>query len=92
MADTPGHEQYTRNMATGASNGRRENIRRIAEVAKLMNDAGLIVITSFISPFLEDREDAKEIIGKENFVEIYLSTPLEICEQRDTKGLYKRAR
>lgn len=70
---------------------RIENIRRIAEVSKLMNDAGLIVITSFISPYRQDRLNAKEIIG-ENFVEIYVSTPLEECERRDVKGLYKAAR
>lgn len=71
---------------------RIENIRRIAEVAKLMNDAGLIVLTSFISPFISDRENARDIIGADNFVEIYLSTPLEVCEERDVKGLYKKAR
>lgn len=70
---------------------RTENIRRIAEVAKLMNDAGLIVLTSFISPFKKDRELARSIIG-EDFVEIYVCTPLEECERRDVKGLYKRAR
>lgn len=70
---------------------RTENIRRIAEVAKLMNDAGLIVLTSFISPFKKDRELARSIIG-EDFVEIYVSTPLEECERRDVKGLYKKAR
>jgi len=71
---------------------RIENIRRIAEVSKLMNDAGLIVLTSFISPFISDRENAREIIGEDNFLEIYLSTPLEVCERRDVKGLYKKAR
>lgn len=71
---------------------RIENIRRIAEVSKLMNDAGLIVLTSFISPFRSDRERAKKIIGESNFVEIYVSTPLEECERRDIKGLYKKAR
>lgn len=71
---------------------RIENIRRIAEVAKLMNDAGLIVLTSFISPYVRDRERAKEIIGSDNFIEIYVSTPLEECEKRDVKGLYKKAR
>lgn len=70
---------------------RRENIRRIAEVAKLMNEAGLIVLTAFISPFAEDREMARSIIG-DDFVEIYISTPVEECERRDVKGLYKRAR
>ncbi len=70
---------------------RAENIRRIAEVSKLFNDAGLIVLTAFISPFAADRALAKEIIG-EDFVEIYVSTPLETCEERDVKGLYKKAR
>lgn len=71
---------------------RIENIRRIAEVAKLMNDAGLITITSFISPYARDRQMARDIIGSENFLEIYVSTPLEECEKRDVKGLYRRAR
>lgn len=70
---------------------RIENIRRIAEVSKLMNDAGLIVLTSFISPFRQDRQNAKEIIG-DSFKEIYVSTSLEECEKRDIKGLYKKAR
>ena len=72
-------------------NDRIENIRRIAEVAKLMNDAGLIVLTSFISPFVRDRRSAREIIG-DAFIEVYVSTPLEECERRDVKGLYKKAR
>ncbi len=71
---------------------RKENIRRISEVAKLMADAGVIVLTAFISPFREDRAQAREIIGEENFVEIFIDTPLEICEARDVKGLYKKAR
>ncbi len=71
---------------------RVENIRRIAEVAKLMMDAGLIVMTAFISPFRREREMARELIGIENFVEVYVNTSLEICEQRDVKGLYKKAR
>ncbi len=70
---------------------RIENIRRISEVAKLMNDAGLIVLASFISPYESDRQEAKEIIG-DGFIEIYVSTPLEECERRDVKGLYKKAR
>jgi bifunctional enzyme CysN/CysC len=70
---------------------RIENIRRIAEVAKLMNDAGLIVMTSFISPFVRDRRQAREIIGSD-FIEVYVSTPLEECEKRDPKGLYASAR
>ena len=71
---------------------RVENIRRIAEVAKLMLDAGLIVITAFISPFKREREMAKELIGTDYFVEVYVSTPVDVCEQRDVKGLYKQAR
>ncbi|MEG0471585.1 MAG: adenylyl-sulfate kinase [Solibacillus sp.] len=70
---------------------RVENIRRIAEVAKLMNDAGLITLTSFISPFEQERQNAKQIIG-DAFIEIYVSTPLEVCEARDVKGLYEKAR
>ena len=71
---------------------RVENIRRVAEVAKLMNDAGLIVLTAFISPYLADRQQAREIIGENDFIEIYVNTSLEICEARDVKGLYKKAR
>lgn len=71
---------------------RVENIRRVAEVAKLMMDTGIIVMTAFISPFRREREMAKELIGAENFFEIYVSTPLKVCEQRDVKGLYKKAR
>lgn len=70
---------------------RIENIRRIAEVAKLMNDAGLIVLTSFISPFENDRRHAREIIG-DTFTEVYVSTPLAECERRDVKGLYAAAK
>ncbi len=79
-----------RNLGFGTAD-RVENIRRIAEVAKLMNDAGLIVLAAFISPFENDRENAREIIGEE-FVEIYVNTPLEECEKRDVKGLYEKAR
>jgi bifunctional enzyme CysN/CysC len=71
---------------------RVENIRRIAEVAKLMMDAGMIVMTAFISPFRREREMARELIGEDNFIEVYVSTTLEVCEQRDVKGLYKKAR
>ncbi|MEE9367552.1 MAG: sulfate adenylyltransferase subunit CysN [Pontiella sp.] len=71
---------------------RKENIRRIAEVAALMNDAGVIVITSFISPYISDRASAREVIGDESFIEVFVDTPIEICEQRDPKGLYKKAR
>ena len=71
---------------------RRENIRRIGEVSKLMLDAGLIVCASFVSPFKADRDQIKEIVGREKIVEIFVSTPLEECEKRDVKGLYKKAR
>lgn len=71
---------------------RIENIRRVAEVAKLMNDAGLIVLTSFISPYESDRAHAREIIGSTSFIEIYVKTPLAECEKRDVKGLYRKAR
>lgn len=70
---------------------RTENIRRISEVAKLMNEAGLIVITAFISPLRSDRNMAREIIGAD-FREVYVSTALNICESRDPKGLYVKAR
>ena len=71
---------------------REENIRRIAEISKLMNDAGIITLTSFISPYRKDREAAREIIGESAYIEIYVSTPIEECERRDVKGLYKKAR
>lgn len=71
---------------------RVENIRRIAEVAKLMLDAGLMVMTAFISPFAQERKMARELIGEDNFIEVFVSTSLEICEARDVKGLYKKAR
>ena len=71
---------------------RRENIRRIAEVSKLFLNCGIIAINSFISPTREVRHIAREIIGKENFLEVFINAPLDICEQRDVKGLYARAR
>ena len=72
--------------------GRKENIRRVSQICKLMNDAGVVVIASFISPFEEDRQQAKNIIGDQNFIEVFVDCPLEICEQRDVKGLYAKAR
>ena len=72
--------------------GRVENIRRVAEVAKLMLDAGVIVITAFISPFRQDRQLARDLIGAANFIEVFVNTPLAECEARDPKGLYKKAR
>lgn len=71
---------------------RTENIRRIAEVAKLMLDAGLVVLASFVSPYREDRENVKRIVGYANTVEIFVNTPVEECERRDVKGLYAKAR
>ena len=71
---------------------RQENIRRIAEIGKLYLNSGIITLNSFISPTVEIRNFAKEIIGAENFIEIYINAPLEVCEQRDVKGLYQKAR
>ncbi|MEO7992540.1 MAG: adenylyl-sulfate kinase [Chryseolinea sp.] len=72
--------------------GRVENIRRIGEVSKLMMDAGVVVLSAFISPFKSDREHVKAIVGAEKYIEVFVDTPLEVCEQRDVKGLYKKAR
>lgn len=71
---------------------RIENIRRIAEVSKLFMNCGIILICAFISPTNEIRQMAKEIIGEEDFLEVFIDAPLEVCEQRDPKGLYKKAR
>lgn len=71
---------------------RHENIRRIAEVARLMNDAGLIAVTAFISPYRADRAMAREVVGAGRFIEVHVDAPLEVCEQRDPKGLYRKAR
>lgn len=71
---------------------RNENLRRTAEVAKLFIDAGVVVIAAFISPYIKTREEIKEIVGADNYVEVYVNTALEICEERDVKGLYKKAR
>jgi adenylyl-sulfate kinase len=71
---------------------RIENIRRIGEVSKLMLDSGIIVLSAFISPFQADRDQVKSIVGAENYIEVFVDTPLEVCEQRDVKGLYKKAR
>ena len=71
---------------------RRENVRRTAEAARLMNDAGLIVITALISPYAEDRAMARQVIGAERFFETYLAADVNACEQRDPKGLYAKAR
>lgn len=71
---------------------RIENIRRVGEVAKLFSDAGLIVLTAFISPFQKDREMVRQLTRPGEFIEIFIDTPLSVCEQRDPKGLYKKAR
>lgn len=71
---------------------RVENIRRIGEVAKLFVDSGTIVLTAFISPFISERNMVRELVQKDEFIEIFVDTPLSICEKRDPKGLYKKAR
>lgn len=87
------------NVRTGINNNlgfsdddRRENIRRIAEVSKLFVSCGIVTINCFVSPTNELRELAKQIIGADDFIEVYVNAPLEVCEQRDVKGLYKKAR
>jgi len=77
---------------TFTDEGRVENIRRIGEVSKLFLDAGVVVLSAFISPFQVDREQVKNIVGAANFIEVFVDAPLEVCEQRDVKGLYKKAR
>lgn len=77
---------------TFSDKDRVENIRRISEVSKLFVDAGLIVSTAFISPFQSDREQARDLLGEGEFIEVFIDTPIEVCEQRDPKGLYKKAR
>jgi adenylylsulfate kinase len=71
---------------------RKENIRRVGEVCNLMNEAGLVVLAAFISPFKDDRNMVRQLLPKDTFVEIYVQCPLQQCEQRDPKGLYKKAR
>lgn len=75
-----------------APEDRTENIRRIAEVGNLMVNAGIVTLAAFVSPYIKDRQNIKTIVGKENFIEIYINTSLEECERRDVKGLYKKAR
>lgn len=75
-----------------SDSSRVENIRRIAEVSKLFVDAGVVVLTAFISPFRADRAQARDLVGVENFIEVFVDTPIEVCEQRDVKGLYAKAR
>ena len=71
---------------------RQENIRRISEVSNLFLDAGVVVLTAFISPFRSDRQAARDLIGEENFFEVFVECPIEVCEERDVKGLYAKAR
>jgi adenylylsulfate kinase len=71
---------------------RHENIRRIGEMAKLFIEAGVIAMTAFISPFRSDREGVRALVSENDFIEIFCNSPLEVCEERDVKGLYKRAR
>ena len=71
---------------------RKENIRRVGEVASLMADAGLVVLTAFISPHRAERQMVRERVGQDRFIEVFVDTPLEVCEARDPKGLYKKAR
>lgn len=77
---------------TFSNEDRIENIRRIGEVSKLFVDAGIIVLTAFISPFLEDRAQVRRLVEEGEFIEVFIDTPLEVCESRDPKGLYKKAR
>lgn len=71
---------------------RTENIRRIGEISRLFMDSGVIVLTAFISPFINDREIARKLVNKNEFIEVFCDSPLDICEERDPKGLYKKAR
>lgn len=71
---------------------RTENIRRIGEVSKLMMEAGIVVIAAFISPFVQDRKIVRELVGEDEFIEVYCDASLDVCELRDVKGLYKKAR
>lgn len=75
-----------------SQDGRIENLRRIGEVSKLFLDAGIIVFSAFISPFNEDREKISQLVGEENYLEVYVNCPIEVCEKRDVKGLYQKAR
>lgn len=77
---------------TFTDDARVENIRRISEVCKLFLDAGVVLLSAFISPFQADREQVKSIVGSDNYIEVFVDAPLEVCEQRDVKGLYKKAR
>ena len=71
---------------------RSENIRRIGEIANLFVDAGMVTLAAFVAPYLKDREAIRQLVGKDNYVEIFVNTPIEVCEERDVKGLYAKAR
>jgi len=71
---------------------RSENIRRIAEISKLFVDAGIVILAAFVAPYAKDREFIKKTVGEENYIEVFVGTSLEVCEERDVKGLYKKAR
>jgi len=75
-----------------APEDRTENIRRIAEISNLMLNAGVVTLAAFVSPYIKDREEVQQIVGSDNFIEIFVNTSLEECERRDVKGLYKKAR
>ncbi len=86
-------EEFARRFGLGFSaQDREENIRRIGAVAKLFSEAGLVALTAFISPFRRDRDSVRAIVNEKEFVEIFVDAPLEVCEQRDPKGLYRKAR
>jgi adenylylsulfate kinase len=87
------------NLRTGLNSGlgfstldRQENLRRVAEVAKIMMESGLVVLAAFVSPLQAQREQVKQIVGADHFAEIFIDTPLSVCEERDVKGLYQKAR
>jgi adenylylsulfate kinase len=87
------------NLRTGLNSGlgfstldRQENLRRVAEVAKIMMESGLVVLAAFVSPLQAQREQVKQLVGADKFVEIFIDTPLSVCEERDVKGLYQKAR
>lgn len=84
-------EGINKNLSFSAED-RDENIRRVAEIARLFVDAGIVVLGSFISPYAKSRDEIKAIVGEDNFIEVFVNTSLEECERRDVKGLYKKAR
>ena len=93
MLKGPHGEEFAQRFGLGFSaQDREENIRRIGAVARLFGDAGVIAITAFISPYRADRDKARATVGDGDFIEIFVDTPLEVCETRDPKGLYKKAR